>query len=346
MWETLVLIAWSDRSNLINQSFTALLALVAVSQVVRFFRFRGELDRWSQIFAQAKLDFEREGSIRLSYALDDLLPPNPTKTQLWVQLPSILMMLGLLGTFIGLTLALALIPFGGDAQQIQQGVKEALPSMGSAFWTSLSALLGSLLVRLCTLSIEGSFKRRVLDYVARADPRLVYQIEQQAFLDNKPGALLRPHPLREVMWQQNNLAKEHLQEMLGQVASAIRELPLALGVNTPLQLPLDDGKPSDLTPPTVDKEGAQGDSGPSDQSELSELVTLVREQNELLRQLVALRSPTGSDSSEALTPLALSEGSEGGLPTLPLTALRSLGSEQGGGLDEGVGAGEGGPQDV
>jgi|GEM_PF-1677684 len=331
MWETLALIAWSDRSNLINQSFTALLGLVALSQVVRFFRFRGELDRWSKIFAQAKLDFEREGSIRLSYALDDLLPPNPSKTQLWVQLPSILMMLGLLGTFIGLTLALALIPFGGSAQQIQQGVKEALPSMGSAFWTSLSALFGSLLVRLCTLSIEGSFKRRVLDYIARADPRLVYQVEQQAFLDNKPGALLRPHPLREVMWQQNNLAKEHLQEMLGQVASAIRELPLALGASAPLQLPIDEPSSPQAEP---DEVAERDEERPvtSDRHELAELVALVREQNELLKRLVDAQATATKTPDQASPEGPLS------LKTLPLTALGLPGEEQAEAGDETEGA--------
>lgn len=340
MWETLALIAWSDRSNLINQSFTVLLAMVAISQVVRFFRFRAELDRWSRIFAQAKLDFEREGSIRLNYALDDLLPPNPSKTQLWVQLPSILMMLGLLGTFIGLTLALALIPFGGNAEQIQQGVKEALPSMGSAFWTSLSALFASLLVRLCSLSIEGSFKRRVLDYVARADPRLVYQIEQQAFLDNKPGALLRPHPLREVMWQQNNLTNEHLQEMLGQVASAIRELPLALGASAPLKLSIDqdeDDQPASeksIELPTQN----QMSNVHFTTHELSELLHLMREQNDLLKQLVAqeksspqsqpAHSQTHSRSPVLGLKTAIELAEPQPLPTLPLTALSDLDDEE------------------
>ena len=195
-------------------------------------------------------------------------------------------MLGLLGTFVGLTLALALIPFGGSAQEIQQGVKEALPSMGSAFWTSLSALLASLVVRVCTLTIEARFKSRVLDMVARADPTLVSQIELQAFLDNRPGALLRPHSLREVMWQQNRESNKHIQEMLGQVASAIRELPLALGGNAPLELPQ-----ATHTPQIEQGEG--GVSAPvslqsrREAGELGELVTLMREQNELLKALLA-----------------------------------------------------------
>ena len=321
MWETLALIAWSERSNLINQAFTLLLAVVMLSQLVRFMRYSSALERWGKIFAQAKLDFEREGSIRLSYALDDLLPPNPNTTQLWVNLPSLLMMLGLLGTFIGLTLALALIPFGGSAQEIQQGVKEALPSMGSAFWTSLSALFASLIVRLTTLSVEGRFKRRVLDYVARADPRLVYQIEQQAFLDNKPGALLRPHSLREVMWQQNNLAKEHLQEMLGQVASAIRELPLALGADQPLELNLNRAEGSNKSP---DKSVSTSGEVPSAlERDLRELITLTQEQNQLLKALLEQRAQA-PQAPQAPQAHQAAHHAEPERATQPLSALHEL----------------------
>jgi hypothetical protein len=200
--------------------------------------------------------------------------------------------------------------------------------MGSAFWTSLSALCASLLVRVCTLLIEASFKRRVLDYVARADPRLVYQIEQQAFLDNKPGALLRPHPLREVMWQQNNLAKEHLQEMLGQVASAIRELPLALGAQQPLQLSIDAPEPSEATASQALSSEPSLSASPqavaeppvelADSAQLQELVGLVREQNELLRALVSLQSSATTGPAPAEAPRA----------TLPLMAVKTPPSEE------------------
>jgi hypothetical protein len=290
MWETLALIAWSERSNVINQAFTLLLAVVLFSQVARWLRYSASLERWHRIFSQAQLDFEREGSLKIESKgiFNDLLPPNPHTSQLWTNLPSILMMLGLLGTFVGLTLALALIPFGGSAQEIQQGVKEALPSMGSAFWTSLSALLASLVVRVCTLTIEARFKSRVLDMVARADPTLVSQIELQAFLDNRPGALLRPHSLREVMWQQNRESNKHIQEMLGQVASAIRELPLALGGSAPLDLPQ-----VDVSTPVTLQGGERG--------ELSELVGLVREQNELLKALIAQQTTARETPTQGST---------------------------------------------
>jgi hypothetical protein len=229
MWQTLIDIAWGERSNGLNQIFSAMLGVITLSQGVRYARFHIALGRWKGVFGQAKLDFEREGSIKLTRSLDDLLPPNPAATQLWVQLPPLLLMLGLLGTFIGLTLALAQIPFSGTAREVQEGVKQALPSMGSAFWTSLSALGASMCVRAVTLLKEAAFRAQVLDYVAQADPRLVYQVEQQAFLANRPGALLRPHSLREVIWQQNKQSNEHLQELIGQLASSIRELPVALG---------------------------------------------------------------------------------------------------------------------
>lgn len=301
MWQTLADIAWGARSNALNQAFTAAFVVISLSQGVRYLRFQLALGRWGGVFAQAKLDFEREGSIKLTRSLDDLLPPNPAASQLWAQLPPLLLMCGLLGTFVGLTLALAQIPFGGSAQEVQDGVKEALPSMGSAFWTSLSALGASMCVRAVTLLKEASFRTRVLDYVAKADPRLVYQVEQQAFLANRPGALLRPHSLREVIWQQNKQSNEHLQELIGQLASSIRELPLALARPA---------APAATAPAAT----APATTAPADAALLRELAALraevqglaaaVRDQSALSRELLSQHRHELSVTAPAISPRA------------------------------------------
>ena len=299
MWQTLTDIAWGARSNALNQAFTAALGVTVLSQLVRYTRFQLALGRWRGVFGQAKLDFEREGSIKLTRSLDDLLPPNPAATQLWVQLPPLLLMLGLLGTFIGLTLALAQIPFDGTAREVQDGVKQALPSMGSAFWTSLSALGASMCVRAVTLLKEAAFRAQVLDYVAQADPRLIYQVEQQAFLANRPGALLRPHSLREVIWQQNNQSNEHLQELIGQLASSIRELPLALGAGGGQVSP---SAPMAATVPTA----APADASLSRElaglrAEVQALTAAVREQSALSRELLSQERYELSATAPALS---------------------------------------------
>ena len=128
--------------------------------------------------------------------MDELQPPHSASAQLWIVLPPVIIMFGLIGTFIGLTLALALIPFGGTPSEIQAGVQAALPSMGSAFWTSLSAICAAMTIRLTTMFMESMFNRRVLKIIVSAHPDLIQHIEREAFLHNRPGALLRPHSLR------------------------------------------------------------------------------------------------------------------------------------------------------
>lgn len=225
MLETLILIAWGDRSNSINQLFTALAGVIILSQIIRAFRFWLSVRTWQNHFFAAKLEYEREGELEISVSLKELIPPQNAHSRLWTITPPILTMFGLLGTFIGLTLALAVIPFGGDSSAIQAGVKEALPSMGSAFWTSLSALVASLVVRLTTLGLDHYFRVNVYGEISVARPEMIRKIERLTFNQNREGALLRPHSLREIMWQHNLNQNQLIGRLGSEIASAIRELP-------------------------------------------------------------------------------------------------------------------------
>ena len=109
--------------------------------------------------------------------------------------------------------------------------------MGSAFWTSLSAICCSLIIRLTTMFMEAMFKSRVLKSIVSADPQLIQYIERRAFLENKPGALLRPHSLREVLWQQNIQFTKQLERLGREISSAIRELPFASPLSAPISRP-------------------------------------------------------------------------------------------------------------
>lgn len=65
----------------------------------------------------------------------------------WKGLSGLAILLGLLGTFIGLTFALTQLPFKGSLQQLTGGLQVVLPLMGTAFWTSVCGLLASLMLR-------------------------------------------------------------------------------------------------------------------------------------------------------------------------------------------------------
>lgn len=263
MFSTLLEIAWGDRANFLNQLFSIMLVMITVTQAFRFFVFWDRINQWSRAFVSAKIAFDREKTVELQSRLDELQPPHSASDQLWIVIPPVLIMFGLIGTFIGLTLALAVIPFGGSPADIQKGVQEALPSMGSAFWTSLSAICSSLVIRLTTMFMESMFKRRVLNVIVTAHPHLVQYIEREAFLQNKPGALLRPHSLREVLWQQHIEFNKQIERLGNEISSSIRVLPFALP-----QPPLSANTKHSTT--TTDSAPSSMDSAPlltTDQSE-------------------------------------------------------------------------------
>lgn len=230
MLTTLIEIAWGDRANVLNQIFSIFLLLTVVVQALRYFMFWDRINQWARAFVSAKIAFDREKTVKLESRMDELQPPHSASDQLWIVIPPIIIMFGLIGTFIGLTLALAVIPFGGSPAEIQEGVQRALPSMGSAFWTSLTAICSALTIRLTTMLMESMFKRRVLNVIVTAHPQLIQYIEREAFFQNRPGALLRPHSLREVLWQQNIEFTQQIQQLGETISSSIRTLPLSLPV--------------------------------------------------------------------------------------------------------------------
>ena len=74
---------------------------------------------------------------------------------------------------------------------------------------------------------------------------------------NKPGAFLRPHSLREVLWQQNLEFNKHLTRLGSEISSAIRELPHSLSGGGMLDVADDFEESIDkielsVTPPPMD----------------------------------------------------------------------------------------------
>jgi len=84
----------------------------------------------------------------------------------WAKMPGIAILLGLLGTFFGLTAALTQLPFKGGLAKLSQGLQNVLPLMGTAFWTSVCGLIASLLIRAMNTVLTGLKKKRTEKYQA------------------------------------------------------------------------------------------------------------------------------------------------------------------------------------
>ena len=171
MFQLLLEIAWGDRANALNQGFSILLILIVIIQTFRILVFWDKINQWTRAFVSAKIAFDQEHAVKIESQMDELQPPHSASDQFWLVIPPVIIMFGLIGTFIGLTLALAVIPFGGTASEIQLGVQKALPSMGSAFWTSLAAICSAMVIRLSTILMESMFHRRVLRVIVSAPPQ-------------------------------------------------------------------------------------------------------------------------------------------------------------------------------
>ncbi len=107
-------------------------------------------DLASQIDAQMPLPSAEVSSQRmLSSALEEhpYLHHQEEPARRWERLPGVAVLLGLLGTFIGLTGALTQLPYSGGLKQLAGGLQQVLPLMGTAFWTSVCGLIASLVLR-------------------------------------------------------------------------------------------------------------------------------------------------------------------------------------------------------
>lgn len=221
MLNQLIEIAW--KSAYLNQIFSLLLIMILFLQIIRHISFRLAVSHWAVVFESYHREFRDQKNAR--YELDkqeELIPPQYNQP-IWHILPSILTMLGLLGTFIGLTLALAVIPFGGETDEILDGVKRALPMMGSAFWTSLSALFASLSIKINQYLLSQIFKQKVLRRLSKLDdPKILNQLEQLAFSKGLNGAFLRDYQLKDVIWHQNLNHQRQLERLGLHISEAIK----------------------------------------------------------------------------------------------------------------------------
>lgn len=219
MLENMYQIALGDRAGLLNRIFTILMILMVAVQIFRWIRFHLRLQRWSFRLYRLEQDAREEGVVT---AIDpEVLPPLDPYARFWDQVPSTAIMLGLLGTFIGLTLSLSEIPVSVDVELIRKGLSKAIPSMGTAFWTSLCGLVVALVVRIINSIMSASFRLRVVDKLMQSEPQVIDALETAAFQQGRDGALLRPHGIRELLWHQNRLLNQTVARVAPQVSEGI-----------------------------------------------------------------------------------------------------------------------------
>ncbi|MEM1009405.1 MAG: MotA/TolQ/ExbB proton channel family protein, partial [Myxococcota bacterium] len=160
-----------------------------------------------------------EGVVTVTDA--DALPPQNPYMRFWTLLPSWALMFGLLGTFVGLTLSLAEIPVTGEVEAIQKGLSRSIPSMGTAFWTSLSGLLVALGVRIANSWMAASFRKNVVQVLMSCESAVREALENAAFYMGQDGALLRSHSVKEMLWHQNRMLNQSIARVAPQVSESV-----------------------------------------------------------------------------------------------------------------------------
>lgn len=236
MFETLYDISLGNRAGILNRFFTIAMLLLLFVQLVRIFRFRLRLARWRYRLHLLEQEAREEGVVTVTDPA--VLPPLDAYVRFWDGVPSMAIMFGLLGTFIGLTLSLSEIPVTGDVEAIQKGLSRSIPSMGTAFWTSLAGLVVAIAVRLANAFMSSEFRYKVVQTLMMAEPQIIEGLESAAFQQGQDGALLRPHGIRELLWHQNRFLNQTISRVAPQVSEGIARglAQIAQGSSTPADL--------------------------------------------------------------------------------------------------------------
>tara|TARA_B100000609_G_scaffold56200_1_gene43710 strand:- start:4846 stop:5835 length:990 start_codon:yes stop_codon:yes gene_type:complete len=212
-------ISLGSRAGVLNRAFTIAMLLLIVVQVWRLFHFHFRLVRWRYRLHLLEQEAREEGVVTVTDP--EALPPVNPYARFWEMVPSMAIMFGLLGTFIGLTLSLSEIPVTGDVEAIQKGLSRSIPSMGTAFWTSLSGLVVAISVRITNSFMASEFRARVIQQLLSSEPEVIEALESAAFQQGRDGALLRPHGIRELLWHQNRLLNNTVARVAPQISDGI-----------------------------------------------------------------------------------------------------------------------------
>lgn len=84
--------------------------------------------------------------------------------------PTLLAWLGMLGTFLGVAVALAALDLNGvDASEVSAQVQQMVGPIGAAFWTSITGLFAAFIIRVALLGTRGQLDAAVARLLQRYD---------------------------------------------------------------------------------------------------------------------------------------------------------------------------------
>ena len=222
MFEKFVEIAFGSRAGILNRIFSALTILIILLQIWRYFQLSRRIRQWLYKLTQLEQEAREEGVVTVTDP--SYLPPLDPYARVWDQVPSMALMFGLLGTFVGLTLSLSEIPVTIDVEAIRQGLSSAIPSMGTAFWTSLCGLIVAITVRITNGLLSSKFRREVIDkLLIYSEPEVLDALESAAYRMGRDGAILRPFGMRELLWHQNRLLGQTITRLAPQIAGILNK---------------------------------------------------------------------------------------------------------------------------
>lgn len=295
MFQTMYDISMGGRAGILNRIFTVVMLLLVAVQLWRLLHFHVRLSRWRFRLHLLEQEAREEGVVTATD--DDVLPPTNPYARFWDMIPSMAIMFGLLGTFVGLTLSLSELPVTGEVEQIQKGLSRTIPSMGTAFWTSLAGLIVALSVKISNDLMASSFRKRVIQTLMRSEPAVIEALESKAFQIGRDGALLRTHSIRELLWHQNRLLNQTVARVAPQVSEGIARGLGQLNGQTPT--------PTSSSPnthsPSLDRLVRQLET--QQQEQQRNLQTLIEQQHAILQQLQYLttvwsQAPTADSTAD------------------------------------------------
>ncbi len=160
-WEEL----WQDFTQNFGKQFDQIIQISETNQLIKELPSIWLEDLGGRVRSDLPLlEPEEQMDLLLEHAMKEhplLTWEVESSSTRWQQLSGVSVLLGLLGTFFGLTSALTQLPFQGGLKELTGGLQQVLPMMGVAFWTSVCGLLASLAIRLTNTLIEKLRQERL-----------------------------------------------------------------------------------------------------------------------------------------------------------------------------------------
>ena len=128
--------------DITNLEYIREMSMVSVTLKSCWDEYRDTLHGQKNVDAQGIMHVNRYRATALanSFFTEQIVISTPLKSEYFKHLPGILTGIGIIGTFFGLIFGLLTFDVTSDPEQVRQGLKNLLSSVGNAFIVSLSAI--------------------------------------------------------------------------------------------------------------------------------------------------------------------------------------------------------------